>query len=574
MGRIHVVCATALVALAAARASGERWQDGTAGAIGVTSGWSNKVELADVDGDGDVDIIFANGGDYSTPGAPEPTMIFRNLGDRTFEDATDELLGSDPDNLARVVKVRDVDGDDVPDLFIGTTYQTQSRLFLGDGDGGLDEVTGERLPAMALSVGDLELGDVDGDGDLDAALADWGAGDPLENDGGRTHLWLQGDGGVFTDVTAERMPAHLSGMSWELELVDVDNDLDLDVLEACKVCSGSALYRNDGDGNFTDDSTDLPQFGNNYEFEAMYLDDDEWLDLVTINDGPDTTEHVFRGSAAGFTDATADLWPSEDNPGVDDNMVAFLDADSDGDADFLIGSLGGADRLLLNDGQGHLTMDDTIRDGTATPGTLGIALADLDGDRRLDLVDAQGEAAFADKVYFGVDLPVDTGAPAIPLVEQVTAVAAGGQLDVRARVHDFKTPVMVEDFAAVNLEVTIDGGSAEPFPMRWVGEALWRAGAPVPASGATSMSYRVCAEDAAGNTACSSQTDVAIGAAVTDAGPGGDGGPAADDGDGGGCGCRAGGGSAAGLALATLLALVTCCRRRAPRRSRRRRTTG
>ena len=43
---------------------------------------------------------------------------------------------------------------------------------------------------MPLSVGDLEFGDVDGDGDLDLVLADWGPGNNMTNDGGRTRLWL------------------------------------------------------------------------------------------------------------------------------------------------------------------------------------------------------------------------------------------------------------------------------------------------------------------------------------------------------------------------------------------------
>ena len=79
------------------------------------------------------------------------------------------------------------------------------------------------------------------------------------------------------------------------------------------------------------------------------------------------------------------------NVGEDDNVVAFLDFDSDGDADFLIGSLSGPDRLLVNDGKGRLSVALDVFDGPPTPGTLGLALADLDGDHRLDVVQAQGE---------------------------------------------------------------------------------------------------------------------------------------------------------------------------------------
>jgi hypothetical protein len=49
----------------------ELWEDATGTTIGVTKGWTNKVELADINGDGCVDVLFANGGKYDHPGEPE-----------------------------------------------------------------------------------------------------------------------------------------------------------------------------------------------------------------------------------------------------------------------------------------------------------------------------------------------------------------------------------------------------------------------------------------------------------------------------------------------------------------------
>jgi hypothetical protein len=509
MRLVLAVVAAALAAQAAA-APKPLWTDVTSAAISVTKYWTNKVEIADINGDGRPDLLFANGGDYSAPGTPEPNQVFLNTGPGfRFREATSEILGNVPD-LARVIKVRDLNGDGIADIIVGTTYQTQSRLFLGGGDGRFTEVTDGHLPAQLLSVGDLEAGDVDGDGDLDLVLADWGPGNNMTNDGGRTRLWLNDGSGHFIDATAARMPDIRVRFSWDLELVDVDNDADLDVLVSCKRCPGSYLFRNDGTGVFADDARGLPQYTNNYEFEAMDLDGDGFLDLVTMNDGEivggnssSRREHVFRNDGKGrFRDATDAWWPPAANVGEDDNMVAFLDYDSDGDADFIVGSLSGPDRLLINDGKGHLAVALDVFDGEPTPGTLGIAIADLDGDRRLDVVQAQGEhpTANSERVFSGTGLAPDTASPSVSMAG--TRQFAGRAVII-ARVHDRKSPSLSMEWTRVDAEFTTSAGPRR-VPMHWYGEFLWRA--EWPSGIEQSTQFRVCAADAAGNATCSAAT--------------------------------------------------------------------
>ncbi len=472
------------------------WEDATAATIGNTGQWSNKVELADVDGDGLTDILFANGGKYAGPGPPQLNRVFANQGaDKPFIEITADIFG-DAADLARSIKVGDVNADGQPDLIVATTYQTQSRLFHGLGDGAFLERTATHVPEQVASAGDVELGDVDGDGDLDAVLADWGAGNPLSNGGGRTLLWLNSGTGRYVDATEGNMPDVKVGFSWDLELVDVDADYDLDVLVSCKSCGGSKLFLNDGSGVFSDASDQLPQFGNNYEFEPMDINGDGALDLVTINDGPGLDEHLFINDGSGTF--TVGEWAPGANVGKDDNAVVFLDYDSDGDADFLIGSLSGQDRLLINDGTGALTLQQTdVFDGPATPGTLGIAVADLNGDHKLDVVQSQGEVASPDVVFLGKDIAPDTASPIIGMVGAVAVKEPAGVL-VRARVHDNKSPTRGTDWTSVRVEYG-DGleGAAD---MVWYGEYLWRAELPA-AEG--DLSYRVCATDRAGNSACS-----------------------------------------------------------------------
>ena len=481
------------------------FEDATEQMIGVTGDWTNKVELADIDGDGLVDILFANGGNYASPGTPQLNGAFLNRPDGSFEDVSEAVFQTA--DLTRVIKAHDLNQDGVVDLVIGTTYQTQSRLLLGLGDGAFVEVTDTHLPAASRSVGDIAVGDVDGDGDLDLVVADWGAGNPLNNEGGRTRLWLNNGFGAFTDATEDQMPDVLVRFSWELELVDVDNDWDLDILVSCKSCGGSKLFQNDGEGSFADTSELLPQYSNNYDIEAMDLNGDGFLDLITINDGPGLREHVFLADGAGgFTDATESLWPNAANIGEDDNMVAFLDYDSDGDADFLVGSLSGEDRLLLNDGSGALSLQTSMFSGATTPGTLGIALADLNGDARLDVVHAQGEVASAEKVFLGVDIAPDAAGPTIGIQRIITL--DDGTIRVDARVHDRKTPVMPHDFQTVHVKWSVNSGDIQSTPMRWTGELFFRMDMPPPLTGV--MSWQVCATDRAGNSACGPLTSLDV----------------------------------------------------------------
>jgi FG-GAP-like repeat len=482
------------------------WEDATRTTIGVTkeSTWTNKVELADINGDGLVDVLFANGGGYDSPGSPTFSQVFLNRGPgQMFEEATRQAFGPTP-MLARVIKVRDVNADGSPDILVGTTYETQSQLYLGDASGNFTNVTRTHLPQIKASIGDLEFGDVDGDGDLDVVLADWGPGSPMLNEGGRTVLWLNDGTGHFTNATGERMPDVPVKFSWELEFVDVDNDYDLDILVSCKMCEGSFLFENDGTGSFSDVTQQkLPQFTNNYDFEAMDVNGDDYLDVVTINDGLSYQEHMFLNNReGGFRDETARLWPDSENVGLDDNMAVFLDFASDGDADLLIGSLDDPDRLLLNDGSGKLKLVNHAKSVLGdTPGTLGIAVADLNSDRKLDVVQAQGETAWPEKVFLGKNIPVDTAPPVITEVEKISASEADRPIQVRARVHDTKSPTMPHDWRSVVLRWRMDGQTQQT-PMQWYGEYLWRGMIDEPPAG--DFSYKVCATDAAGNKACAS----------------------------------------------------------------------
>jgi len=480
------------------------WVDETSTYLPITQEWTNRVEVADINNDGLLDLIFANGGNYSEPGELESSRVFINKGANTqFEEITEQVF-ADNKYISRVIKVRDINKDGFPDIIVGTTYQTQSQLYIGSENGQFKNVTETQLPQISASIGDLELGDVDADGDLDIVLADWGAGSNMNNTGGRTMLWLNDGKGYFTDVTNTQMPEILIQFSWDLEFFDFDNDFDLDMAISCKRCATSRIFVNDGLGYFEDKRL-LPAYTNNYELEPMDVDGDGFIDLVTVNDGTivdsksySRREHIFiNKNGKRFIDSTAVLWPDSENIGEDDNNIVFLDYDSDGDPDFLLSSLTGEDRLLENDGSGKFKLIQSVLKGSPTPLTLSMVLGDINNDNKMDIIMGQGEgeAGIEERIFIGKNIHVDTAIPIISNYE-ITKNKGSETLIIKARIHDNKSPNMPQDWSAVNILIN---ENSDPIAMRWYGENLWVANV---TKTVEAFPLTLCATDYSGNKNC------------------------------------------------------------------------
>ena len=150
-----------------------------------------------------------------------------------------------------------------------------------------------------------------------------------------------------------------------------------------------------------------------------------------------------------FTDETGTRLTGTANPaGADDNAALWLDADNDGDADLLIGTLG-TDRLLLNDGTGHFTLSPNATPND-TDATLGIAVAD--SRRRWSARPRAGpgrggfprQAPARDARWS----PIDTSPPVVTVEKQ--SGRAGGV--IHARVHDHQSPSRAHDWQRVWIE--------------------------------------------------------------------------------------------------------------------------
>jgi len=368
------------------------------------------LALGDADADGDLDALFASYGGNN--------RLYLNDGSGVFANATSpqpRILGD-----ARIV-LGDLDGDGDLDAFAGYAGAAgQNRLFLNDGTGVFAEAPGP-LPAILDDTRAVALGDVDGDGDLDALVGNSGwPGEP-------NRLYLNDGSAVFVDATSQ-LPAFLGG-TLALSMGDVDGDGDLDAVIGS---GGGRLHLNDGTGVFVDATTQLPySTGGASSLALGDVDGDGDLDAVIGGGGPGWTglDRLYLNDGSGvFADASAQLPAILD----DTRAVALGDLDGDGDLDLWIGNAGDPDRLYLNDGSGFFS-DTTGQIPVILDTTSAVALGDADGDSDLDAFVGNGSSySFGeqDRLYVNDGTGVFTDATSLlPAIRERTNAIALGDID-------------------------------------------------------------------------------------------------------------------------------------------------
>jgi len=484
----------ALAVIPCLPAAAQQYVQQTSTRFPVQSDYTNQCTVVDIDGDTDLDIVWANGQGYSTQGTALPVRVYVNNGLGVFADET-ATRAAGITGWYRGVEAGDVDRDGDWDLILANDFNKRPQLLINNGAGVFSDQTTTRLPTFTMSSARAHFGDVDNDGDLDLAFCNNGA---TRFGSGQPRLYLNDGTGIFADATAN-LPVGNIAEQMDVLFFDFDNDLDLDIFLATRANSPnqSRLWRNDGTGRFSLQSG-IPNDAASYSYDAGDIDGDGDLDLIGINAGASNGELLLRnnGPSAAWTNISTNIMP---NPAVDDNDSRFVDMDMDGDLDLVVGSLGSRERIYLNNGTGVFTENTVLLEAVADS-TIDLKVADFDNDGRIDIITAQGESgAFQNKIYMNLTGPVDNRAPRVLAMEQVVAGTAPAPHPVRVNIADEMTSDRGFHDRGVTLRWRVNAGAEQSAPMRWNGNNQWRGVVPAQANGA-SVQYWVTAVDFSGNT--------------------------------------------------------------------------
>jgi hypothetical protein len=242
-------------------------------ATGVTSPGAKTVFVADVDSDGDLDVLSAHG---------SRTAWYENNGSQSF---SQHLLPAATTGVFGLFAV-DMDRDGDTDVLYSSASEGEMGWYENNGS---QVFTTRLLADNAGANRSLIAADIDNDGDMDVIAAGSGAGSiPV--------LLFRKNGATFT---SETLPSGLTG-AWNVQAADMDGDGDLDVLAASSDEDRVQLIVNNGVNGFTHRTIST---ANNSPrgVIAADVDGNGRLDVVTASTADDSISW-FRGTPRGDFD--------------------------------------------------------------------------------------------------------------------------------------------------------------------------------------------------------------------------------------------------------------------------------
>jgi enediyne biosynthesis protein E4 len=335
----------------------------------IVESMGGGVALFDFDGDGRLDIYLLNSYTVDAAQAKRPrphAALYRNLGNGNFEEVAAKAGVADPD-WSMGVAVADYDNDGFDDLYV--TCFGPNRLYRNRGNGTFEDVTEKaRVGDPRFSTG-AAWGDYNRDGYLDLFVSN------------------------YVDFKLEDLPQFGKGNLCQYRGVPVQ----------CgpRGLAGSrdALYRNNGDGTFTEVSkaAKVDDPSGYYGLGVMWtdFDDDGWLDILVANDA--TPNYAYRNNHDGtFTEMGLMLGFAVNENGIEQGSmgVSIGDYDRDGRLDIVVTNFSDDYNTIY-----HKNPDGTFTDVSRTTKTAdasipyvgwGTKFFDYDNDGWLDLFIVNG----------------------------------------------------------------------------------------------------------------------------------------------------------------------------------------
>ena len=358
------------------------------------SGHTAGVAFADLDDDGDQDAVVA-----SYRNVPDQVWLNDGLGRFT----PGMTLG---DGRSTDVTLADLNGDGKLDAFF-TSRHVANSIWFGDGTGQFtrsDQVFDE---GICRSVA---LDDFDGDGDMDAVVAEGGVGVAGCN------KVLFNDGSGVLEESEQRLG---SRASWSVAAGDLDRDGDTDLVfgngDYKSKSTGwqpNSVWLNDGHGQFGE----LPQsFSESHCFKALLGDLDGDGDLDAAFTGYEDQCSVW------FNDGTGRFADSGERTPIGEWCSGGMeDLDQDDDLDIVFAAKNGAIQILFNDGSGRFPERIELQ---SEPGIeTALALVDVDADDDVDLF--VGYAEKNDSIWFNQLVPSRVG----PSTDSASDAGQGPQM--------------------------------------------------------------------------------------------------------------------------------------------------
>ena len=328
---------------------------------------SISVFAADMDGDGDMDILSAGANMnkiswYENDGNANPTWAWASV-----------TAPNSPSNPVSVFAA-DMDGDG--DMDIVSASRNDSDIDWYDNNGNANPTwTARSVFDDGFDQVSVFVSDMDGDGDMDVVAAQNGDDTISWHENSSTNYVLKFPPSADTDIVSGLDSSSSANGARSVFAADMDGDGDMDILSASEIDDTIAWYENDGNANPTFAAADISTDADGaYDVFAVDIDGDGDMDIVSASANDNTIAWYENDGNANPTWTKAVI----DTNAVNAKSVFAADMDGDGDMDILSASLNDDTIAWYENGVGYSYSWDVDGGGTPSNGTYYATVAAAD----------------------------------------------------------------------------------------------------------------------------------------------------------------------------------------------------